>query len=49
MMHINLIDIAILYIWGVCYPCITNEIDKGEAIHLPKNADFTKKRGILWN
>ena len=47
MISINLNDIVILNICGVYYPCIIKEIDKSEAIYLPKTADLTEKRGLL--
>ena len=46
MMAINLNNI-ILSINGADYCCIINRINKSDTSNLLKNADMTKKRGVL--
>ena len=47
MMSLNLSDIAILNIKGSEYGCIISRTSKNETIRLIKNADLTKKSGLL--
>ena len=47
MMSININNIAILKIRSVSYRCNINGIIKSQALHLLRNADLTKGRGVI--
>lgn len=46
-MSIDLINIALLNIHDVDYPCKVGGITQGEALNLLRNADVSKESGSL--
>ena len=49
MISINFNDFAVLNTDGADYCCIFNRTSESNALNLLKNADFTKKKGVLYS